>query len=155
MFLILLETSSMDCSYEGTCSLYLNIKYSAVQCRLDLPGWLPVLSQRHLPVVRRHGGSRGGDAVHEGSLGRRRTGRKIHHLPEQSRRGRRLHLIFLTHLLQWATFREKLLAATRLVRPCDLVVCFSAGTFPVSGGPGSDGETLSSRRSPLSPLQNT
>ena len=42
-----------------------------------------------------------------------------------------------------------------LVRPCDLVVCFSAGTFPVSGGPGSDGETLSSRRSPLSPLQNT
>ena len=146
----------MDCSYEGTCSLYLNIKYSAVQCRLDLPGWLPVLSQRHLPVVRRDGRrGRGGEAVHEGSLWRGRTGGKIHHLSQQSRRGRRLHLIFLTNLLQWATFREKLLAATCLVRPCDLVVCFSAGTFPVSGGPGSDGETLSSRRSPLSPLQNT
>ena len=26
LFLILLDTSSMDCSYEGTCSLYLNTK---------------------------------------------------------------------------------------------------------------------------------
>ena len=26
LFLILLETSSIDCSYEGTCSLYLNMR---------------------------------------------------------------------------------------------------------------------------------
>ena len=103
LFLILLDTSSMDCSYEGTFSLYLrtsNNKSSAEERRVKLPGGLPVLSQRHLPVVRRHGGSRGGDAVHEGSLGRRRTRRKIHHLPQQSRHGRRLHLIFLANLLQ-------------------------------------------------------
>ena len=41
LFLILLETASMDCSYEGTCSLYLERPVrSQVPREADLAGFL-------------------------------------------------------------------------------------------------------------------
>lgn len=41
LFLILLETASMDCSYEGTCSLYLERPVSSqVPREADLAGFL-------------------------------------------------------------------------------------------------------------------
>ena len=64
-----------------------------------LPGRFPVLSQGHLPGVRRHGGCRGGKSVHEGSLRGRGARGELLHLPHQPRSGRDLHLILLANLL--------------------------------------------------------